>query len=198
MLRKALYALFRTSIYALEVIVDAVIASKLPPSFFTANLNDGSAGFAPWNWVTKWLSDSEIFAPKPGVSACEITDVLTMVPSGLKPTIRVMFPPKPAEEDASTAYPTTSPPFFAGYTVACLPFASTVNFSAEGALSNSGTTPPMAALIFAVWAASIGSFVRAYNPPNTAAATRHTAKRVTTILVNVDSLAIILPPYRIF
>ena len=43
MLRKALYALLRTSMYALEVMVDAVIASKLPPSFFTANLKFGSA-----------------------------------------------------------------------------------------------------------------------------------------------------------
>ena len=88
---------------ALEVMVEAVIASKLPPSFLTANLKLGSPGFAPWNWVMKWLPLSEIFAPKPGVSACEITDVFTIVPSGVKPTIRVMLPPKPADEDASIA-----------------------------------------------------------------------------------------------
>ena len=49
------------------------------------------------------LSSSAIFVPRPGVSACFSTLTLTTSPSGVKPTIRLIAPPKPFFDIVSTA-----------------------------------------------------------------------------------------------
>ena len=41
--------------------------------------------------------------PRPGVSACDITEVFIMEPSDLKPTIKEMVPPKPLDVEDSIA-----------------------------------------------------------------------------------------------
>ena len=57
-----------------------------------------SAGLKPFHCAMKcssWLH----FAPRPGVSECERTDVLYMTPSAVMPTISVRGPPKPTVVD---------------------------------------------------------------------------------------------------
>ena len=174
--------------------VEAVIASTSPPSFLTASLKD--SGFLPSNWTAKSDLDFWILSPRPGVSLCEMTDISLIVPSGRKPTIREILPPKPFLEKVSIAYPTGCPSLVAGYIFTVSPSASFSIASSEGVLSNSGMTCAMASLTFLIWAASIGSLVSRYIPPTAALATKVMDPSTITIFLSELSMAISLTSFQ--
>ena len=80
--------------------MEAVIASISPPSLRTDIFT--SAGLLPRRLAWTGLPSSASFAPRPGVSVCSNTCMFRILPSGPKPTIIRIGPPKP-EAKLSTA-----------------------------------------------------------------------------------------------